>query len=245
MACCRSATNKAVNWPSGDDRPSSSDPLVDFDVPAGVNQAANCTQGPERRGGSRFVYRIGSPIARGPTSPSRCPPTAIIVPAGGTQVVPVQVTPHQLQRPDRAVARRPAERAALAGNVIPPGATIGLLTLSAQDGSPQARADACRRPGPRIASPVVPRRDVRRRSRLALSAAIREQVGLAIAAASPIGLAWTPARTTSSFSAASCRRSVQLPRREGTTGSIRVRLLTTQPMPKKNDQGEQPGQGGR
>src|SRR5205823_12075409 len=62
----------------------------------------------------------------------------INVPAGGTQVIPVQVARTNYNGPiELTLSDQPSE-ISLLGNVIPARATIGLLTLSAQDVSPKA-----------------------------------------------------------------------------------------------------------
>src|SRR5205823_715362 len=124
---------------SGDDRPGSSDPLVDnFTVPAKTDRVVMAIKDLLGRGGADYVYRI---VVREITRPDFTLSLAtdrINVPAGGTQVIPVQVTRMNYAGPiELALSGQPSELSLL-GNVIPPGATIGLLTLSAQDASPQA-----------------------------------------------------------------------------------------------------------
>ena len=112
MACCRSATSKGGQLAAGDDRPGSSDPLVDFTVPAGVNKLQIALKDLHGRGGSDFVYRIASRDRSRPDfalsladRPDHRPRRRH---AGRARAGDAD----QLQRPDRAVARRPAGRAA-------------------------------------------------------------------------------------------------------------------------------------
>ncbi|MEX2176465.1 MAG: hypothetical protein WD872_19025 [Pirellulaceae bacterium] len=218
---------------TGDDRPASSDPLVDFEVPANVTKLQIALKDLNGSGGSEFVYRIDIQDRSRPDFALSLPADRVNVPAGGAQVVPVQVTrTNYAGAIELSLAGRPAELT-LAGNVIPPGATIGLLTLSAGNGPPQAVLS--RVVGKALESPVPVVRaamfgDVpggRYQPR------IREQIGLAIAEASPINIVWAPSESDKLMLGGKLVAKLQLPRAAGTAGSIRVRLLTTQPMPKK------------
>jgi hypothetical protein len=218
---------------SGDDRPKSSDPLVDFDVPDGMNKLQIALKDLSGAGGPEHVYRIEITDRTRPDFALTLPAPSIIVPAGGTQVVPVQVNRTNYGGAiELALDGQPSELA-LAGNVIPPGATIGLLTLSAKDTAPQAvltrvvgRALESPLPCARIAAfGNVPGSGYQ--------PLLREQVGLAISAASPIGIAWNAGADDKLVLGGKLAAKLSLPRRDGTAGSVRVRLLTTQPMPRK------------
>jgi len=218
---------------SGDDRPSSSDPMVDFDVPEGVNQLQIALKDLAGAGGPDHVYRIEVIDRTRPDFTLTLPAPSIIVPAGGTQVVPVQVNRTNYGGPiELSLDGQPSELT-LAGNVIPAGATIGLLTLSATEGASQAVLS--RIVGRALESPVPCARiatfgDVPGSRYRPL---LREQVGLAISAASPIGIAWSAGADDKLILGSKLAAKLSLPRRDGTAGSVRVRLLTTQPMPRK------------
>ncbi len=218
---------------TGDDRPNSSDPLVDFDVPEGASKLHIALKDLNRDGGPDHVYRIEIADRTRPEFALTLPSPSIVVPAGGTQVVPVQVNRTNYAGPiELSLDGQPSELT-LAGNVIPPGATIGLLTLSAKESSPQAILS--RVVGKALESPV-PCARIARFGDVAGSRyqpLLREQVGLAIAAASPIGIEWNAGEGDKLVLGGKLAAKLSLPRREGTAGSVRVRLLTTQPMPRK------------
>ena len=147
--------------------------------------------------------------------------------------MPVQVTRTNYGGPiELSLEGQPGELA-LAGNVIPPGATIGLLTLSAASGPPQAvltrlvgRALETPIPVARVATfGQVPGSDYQ--------PILREHLGLAISEASPISIAWAPGTDDKLLLGGKLPASLQLARIAGTAGNLRVRLLTTQPMPRK------------
>ena len=177
---------------AGEDRPGSSDPLVDFTVPDGVNKLQVALKDLQGRGGSDFVYRIAVLDLSRPDFSLSLATDRIIVPAGGTQVVPIQVTRTSYNGPiELALEGMPAE-IQLQGNIVPPGATIGLLTLSAQNVSPQAALARL------VGRALEAQPQVARAATFADYAGsryqprVRTELGLAIAAASPIGIAWVP-----------------------------------------------------
>ncbi len=218
---------------AGDDRPRSSDPLVDFDVPEGVNKLQIALKDLNGDGGPDHVYRIEIADRTRPDFALALPAPSIAVPAGGTQVVPVQVSRTNYGGPiELSLDGQPSELT-LAGNVIPAGATIGLLTLSAKEGSSQAILS--RVVGKALESPTACARIAKfgevPGSRY--QPLLREQVGLAVSAASPIGIAWNASPEDKLVLGSKLAARLSLPRREGTAGSVRVRLLTTQPMPRK------------
>jgi hypothetical protein len=218
---------------TGDDRPGSSDPLVDFSVPAGTTKIQLAIKDLLGRGGNDFVYRIVIGYQSGPDFSLSLNTDRINVPAGGTQVIPVQVTRSNYNGPiELTLADQPSE-ISLLGNVIPDRATIGLLTLSAQDVSP--KADVTRLVG--RASEVHPFL-LRAAQSSAVPGAkyqprIKTEVGLAITRRSPISLAWIPGDEDRLYLGGKTPAHVQFTRAEGTKGKIRLKLLTSQPTPKK------------
>ncbi len=248
---------------TGDDRPGSSDPLVDFTVPAGVTKVQVAIKDLLGRGSSDFVYRI---VVRDQSRPDFSLTLAtdkINVPAGGTQVIPVQVARMNYNGPiELTLSDQPSE-ISLLGNTIPAGATIGLLTLSAQDVSPTAdltrligraiREGVARDDEAIAAGPHEPRAEPNQKSKIQnpkseilLRAAlspdvpgskyqprIKSELGLAITRRSPISLAWIPGDNDQLYLGGKTPTKVHFTRAEGTKGKIRLKLLTSQPTPKK------------
>src|SRR5436305_2501904 len=75
---------------SGDDRPGSSDPLVDFTVPKGVSKVQIAIKDMLSRGGPEFLYRIAVRDQGRPDFSLAVTSDKVDVPAGGTQVLAVQ-----------------------------------------------------------------------------------------------------------------------------------------------------------
>lgn len=218
---------------SGDDRPGSSDPLVDFTVPAGVTKLQVSIKDLLGRGGNEYVYRL---VVRDQSRPDFLLSLAadkINIPAGATQVVPVQVTRMNYDGPiELALSGQPSE-VSLHGNVIPKGATIGLVTLSAQDVSPQSGLTRLiGRAAEGGSTPVrvamfgeVPGAKYQPR--------IRTDLGLAIARSSPVSLAWIPGENDQLYLGGKLAARLQFTRAAGSKEKVRLKLLTSQPVPQK------------
>lgn len=218
---------------TGDDRPGSSDPMVDYTVPAGVTTVHVSLKDLLGRGGADYVYRLVVRDTSQPDFALSIGADKIEIPAGGTQVIPVQVTRTNYNGPiELALSDQPNE-ISLLGNSIPPGATIGLLTISADQVSPLARLTklvgrAVDSPAPLLRAATtsdVPGAKYQPR--------LRNQVGLAVTKPSPISLAWIPGDSDQLFLGGKLPAKVHFTRAEGTPGKVRLKLLSSQPIPKK------------
>ena len=218
---------------SGDDRPGNSDPLVDFTVPAGTTKLQIALKDLSGAGGPEFVYRIEVQDQARPSFTLSLPTDKLTVPAGGTQVVPVQVARSNYAGPISLALENLPSQLHLQGDTIPAGATIGLLTLSADAGSPLAGltrlVGRAQDASTQVARPArfdeFPGSDYQ--------PYLREQLAYAISEPSPITVAWTAKEGEKLLLGAKFPAKVQLTRAAGTPGKVRIRLLTTQPMPKK------------
>ncbi len=218
---------------AADDRPGTSDPMVEYTVPAGVNRIVLAVKDLLGRGGEEFVYRIVAGDTSRPDFSLSLASDRVIVPAGGTQVIPVQVTRTNYSGPIAlSLEDQPAELQ-LQGHVIPPGATIGLLTLSAAEGSPQAKLTRLIGRTVEYAPPAVGAATFGDFPGTKYQPRMKSELGLAIAAPSPINLAWLPGDNDQLFLGGKLPARVQLTRAEGTKGKTRLKLLTSQPTPKK------------
>lgn len=218
---------------TGDDRPGSSDPMVDFAVPEGVTKLQVAIKDLAGEGGPDYVYRIAVRDLSRPEFAVTLATDRINIPAGGTQVIPVQV-----ERTNYAGAielgfePQPPELQ-VAGNVVPPGATIGLVTISSTTPSPLAvltRLVGRTKDAPVNASRIATFGDApgsRYQPRF------RQELGLAVTEPAPISIAWTPAESDRLTLGGKLAAPIKLTRTAGVVGNTRIRLLTTQPMPKK------------
>ena len=224
---------KGVQVAYGDDRPGSSDPLVDFTVPAGATRLQIAIKDRIGDGGPDYVYRIAVRDLSRPEFSIQLATDRLIVPAGGTLVVPVQVTRTNYGGPIALSLENPPAEVQLGGGTIPAGATTALMTLSAQNVSPLALLT--RLIGKTVDSPTP----IARAATFAeipgsrYQPRLREQFGLAIAEPSPISLAWTPAVGDKLLLGSKLAVPIQIARIGNVPGNVRIRLLTTQTTPKK------------
>ncbi len=217
----------------GDDSTGSSDPAIEFDAPEGVAQVHLVIKDRIGGGGANYVYRIEAVDRTLPDFDIALPAGELNLPAGGTQVVPVQIARRGYAGPIELSIEGLPSGVTLAGNVIPAGATIGLLTLSAAEQPPQAAI--VRMIGTALESPQ-PLARVATFGEVAGSKyrpAWRTLWGLAVTERAPIGIVWNGAEDDKLLLGSKLAAHLVLTRTEGTSGSIRIRLLTSQPMPRK------------
>ncbi|MFM2095124.1 MAG: hypothetical protein RIS70_2248 [Planctomycetota bacterium] len=214
---------------SNDDRPGTPDPGLDFTVPEGVTKVMVTLRDLHRRGGPQFLYRIvvrdlGSPDFQITLTTDR-----VHVPPGGSQVLPIDVQRAGYDGPiELSVDGLPAD-VQVDGKLVPAGLSKALLTLTAA-GAPRAArvaivgrsAEPARiRPGRTAESPV---------SRL--QTWMRGDVGVAITEPGPLAVRWTSTETGLPLGG-KLEVKLALDRPAGVPGTVRFKLLTNQPVPKK------------
>ena len=76
---------------ANDDQPNTSDPGLDFAVPAGVTKLQLALADMQKKGGAEFVYRIEVTDLGRPDFDLSVDTASLIIPAGATQVIPVEI----------------------------------------------------------------------------------------------------------------------------------------------------------
>ncbi|MFO0872261.1 MAG: hypothetical protein U0935_25315 [Pirellulales bacterium] len=220
---------------SGDDRPGTPDPGLDFTVPEKVERLTLVLRDLQGRGGADFVYRLVVRDLQRPTVSATFDADRLNIPAGGTVLLPVQVTRQAYDGPLQVVVEGLPGGVQLQGASLAPGATQGLLSLSAPASGPAAvgvgRVIVQGSDGPtafqRVALlPEAPTRRMRPWSREDLAVAVTAPGALAVEWAGerpdePLPLGWK------------LPRSLVVRRGPNAAGSVRFRLVTSQPMPKR------------
>ncbi len=217
---------------TNDDRPGTSDPAVDVAVPAGVEQLQVVLKDLKGAGGEDFVYRIAVKDLSRPDFAISLGVDHLSIPAGGTAVLPVTVNRLGYTGGiDLAMEGLP-EDVQLSGQHIPAGATMGLLTLTAT-GSVQhsglvrvlGRASDLDQPLVRLATVGdVPGGRAQ--------PYLKQWFAYGVAEAAPISIAWN-ASTDKLLPTTTAPIVVTVNRKEGASGNIRLRLLTTQSTPQR------------
>ncbi len=232
----------SINNPAGgelarsDDRPDTSDPGLDFTVPAGVTALVATIRDLEGRGGADYLYRLSvTPAGQSDYSLSLFVDREQL-PRNGVSLLRVRANRAGYNGPIKLSIPGLPANVTVTGAEIPAGATDTLLTLL---------------PGDQLAPPVVTavlgesadasvnpplRRYALASETLASKSQPWLQRELALAGASPaaISLAWAdPAADVKLPLGASLPLAMHLARAAGTTGPVRLSLVTTQIVPKK------------
>ncbi len=235
---------------SGDDRPGTADPGVDFTVPEKMDSLVISLRDLQRRGGADFTYRVvvrdlGRPSATATTDTDRWN-----VPAGGTLLVPFTIARQAYDGPIALEFASLPPGVQARGLAVAPGATQGLVSLTAAATAEPAAAvgrwlvkDASG--SPTFAQPVLapdsPLFRLRPWGREEMSVAVAEPAALTVdwgpdavdADQLPLGgkLARTVVLRRPAPAAAGAATAGAAPNVPPAT--VRFRLVTTQPMPKK------------
>lgn len=219
---------------SSDDRAGSSDPMLEYTVPAGITALQVGVKDMQERGGVLFYYRIEVRDAAAPDFSLSLTTDRLNIPAGGTQVLQVQATRQGYSGAiDLNLPGLPSS-ITVQGNKIAEGATIALMTLTAQPdaagtvGLVQISGTATQLPQPisRLATtPDLPG---------SLSQPhLKQQFAVGVMAASPIQFAWNGDPADALVLGDKLAAKVTVARQGNVPGNVKVRLLTTQPAPKK------------
>lgn len=217
-----------------DDQPSTSDPGLDFTVPAGADSLLLVIKDLEGRGGHGFVYRLS-------ITPQGTPDFGLTLfadreplPRQGVAVMRVRAERRGYNGPIKLSFVGLPGGVRVAGDEIPAGATDTLVTLEAGD----------QQTAPAIATVVgestEPNTSICRIARLAGGAVGQYQPWLARELAFsgtpplPLSVAWGAASTDNRLPlGARLPLEVQVARAAGIAGPVRLSLLMTQIIPKK------------
>ncbi|MFO0816720.1 MAG: hypothetical protein U1A77_02185 [Pirellulales bacterium] len=220
---------------AGDDRPGTPDPAVDFTVPAGVNKLLLSFRDLQGRGGEDFVYRIVVRDLARPAAALSMDAERLNIPAGGSVLLPVQVT---RQAYDGAVTLQLEGLPPgidVQGASIAPQATQGLLSLSAAENAQPASAitHLLGRGGQGevawISAAQVAEGPTHR-----LRPWSRSELAVAIASPAPLTVAWSNESPADKLPLGwKLARQLIVKRTAPAVGAVRLKLVTTQPMPRK------------
>lgn len=217
---------------ANDDRPGQADPGLDYTVPASVTKLIVSLRDLQRRGGPDSIYRIAITDLARPDFGLALDADRINIPAGGTQVVKVVVDRQGYDGPIKLDVSPMS--VALAGQEIPAGATIGLLTVTAPAGAPQSMLATILGSGGEMPNTIV------RTARIAESPVsqrqpwFRGEFGVAVSEPTPLAVAWVPGAPDEKLpKGGKLEAKLQFTRAPGVAGPIRVQLVTTQVAPKK------------
>jgi hypothetical protein len=219
-----------------DDAPDRADSMLDFSVPEGVQKIVVAIKDLRGQGGADYVYHLDVNDLSRPNFSLAFDDSTINLTSGGTQTIKVTAAragyngPIELSIPDLPAGVQ------LGGTRIIAGESTGLLSLTASPGAAFAGVF-------RILGKSEGAEPITRIARRAESGAnriqpwLREPVGLA-AIAEPVSLqlAWASATEGAPLLAGGrYLLKVKMQRAAGAQDKVRIRLLTTQVMPRKKE----------
>ncbi len=216
-----------------DDRPGTSDPGLDFTVPDGVGAVVVALRDLQGRGGAEFIYRIDvAPI--GPDFSLSLDDSLYNVPKDGVELVSVKIDRAGYNGPVKLHFRNLPTSVSITGDEIPAGATEAFVTLSAPGlSAAQAMTTV-------VGSSTEPNTSIRRSALGPANAVnkhqpwLRDEVALAVAGPSPISLVWDLFSAETKFAVGTTLPiKLRVARAAETAGPVRLKLLTTQVMPRK------------
>lgn len=230
-----SIRNKAgAELAASDDRPQTTDPGLDFTVPAGVDSLVLVIKDLEGRGGENFIYRLSiTPVGQADFSLTLFADRETL-PRQGVAVMRVRAARAGYNGPIKLSIAGLPPGVSVTGDEIPAGTTDTLLTLQTGDQQPAPVLGAV------IGESAEPNTALRRIARLGGSPLAKYQPWLAnelaLAGTQPLPLAawWAPVTPGNQLPlGSSLPLELQIPRGAGVAGRVRLSLLTTQIIPKK------------
>jgi hypothetical protein len=223
---------------AGDDRPGTTDPGLDFTVPGGVSTLVVAIRDLHRRGGRDFIYRLSVKPASHPDFALAMPQDTVHIPRGGRVAVRVQAT------------RQGHAGAILLEDVgLPPGvemfpreiparADAGIVVFEAK---PSASGQALSQLQGRASYDLPPRPALGPQTAAnAMRPWDRASLGVAVApAAAAVTVDWADGAAPTAHQGRQWPATIRATRVGGAAGPIRLTLLTTQTIPKKNQNNQQ------
>ena len=223
---------------ANDDQPNSSDPGLDFVVPAGVMKLQIALADMQKKGGADFVYRIEVADLGRPDFDLSVDAASLNIPAGATQIIPVEIERRNYGGAiELSVSGLPAE-VKVEGTKVPAGATIAILSLTAPANFKAAGVVRILGKAMDIPAPLVRAARTEDVAGGKYQPQFLDEVGLSVAEPAPFGIVWAGTSEDKLPIGSKLAATVQFTRAAGVAGNIRLKLLSTQPMPQKK--AEQP-----
>jgi hypothetical protein len=220
---------------ASDDRPDTVDPGLDFTVPNGMTALVAALSDLQGHGGSQYVYRLAVTPVDHPDFNLMAFEDRHLVPQGGAAVARVRVNRAGYNGAIKLSVQELPEGVVVSGDEIPARATDTLLSfLAPANLSPTAVVVKV------IGTSTDPAVPLRRPALLPETTITRHQpwlraeVGFAVTEPAPFRIAWDGA--DSSFAIGSTYPAkVRITRGQGSTGPVRLSLLTSQVVPRTPD----------
>ena len=218
---------------SNDDRPATSDPGLDFTVPAGTTRIHVALTDLQKRGGSTFVYRVSVQDLGRPDFQLALSTDRVNIPADAGQLIEVRVNRQGYQGAiELTVVGLPAG-VEVTSKMIAAGSRRGLVKITAGDAKPVHGLISIRGRATDVDPPLWRTAELAENPISKLQPWLRGELAVAVGPPTPISLSWQIADPQVLLRGMPLTVQAQLTRREGVQGDVRLRLQTTQIMPRK------------
>ncbi|MFM8251256.1 MAG: hypothetical protein ACKOBW_06645 [Planctomycetota bacterium] len=221
---------------NSDDRPGSPDPLLDLTVPGGVDKITFVLKDLQGRGGPAYFYRLVVRDLAKPDFNLTLTTDRLQIPSGGSQVLLVPINRQEYAGEIGLVASGLPTGVQLSTSAVPAGGSLALIGLTAADGTPPAASIAKLLGRTPDGTPAIVRAAVGADQPALRSVPwVREELAVAVTEPTPVRIAWREPTPASETLPLGFRLPIQLvlKRDAAATGNVQLRLITTQPIPKK------------
>jgi hypothetical protein len=219
-----------------DDSPGTTDPTLDFGVPADTTALVVGVRDLLGRGGEAFVYRVSISRTDRPNFSLSLFADRQHVPQGGHAVIRVRANRAGYNGPIKLSLPELMPGLTLAGHEIPANATDALLSIGGHELSPAQVVTSV------LGASTDPNVPLTRQALLPetpstrLQPWLRGELGVAITGPAPVNVAWAaPSADLALPIGGSLPVPVAIVRGEGVQGPVRLSILTSQIVPQKNE----------
>jgi hypothetical protein len=219
---------------TNDDRPGTKDPGLDVVIPGGVTAIVIRLRDLYGAGGPDHVYRLSIVPADQPEFTLTVPEDHWQIPSGGTALVRIKAKRKNYGGPIKLIAADFPGELQLNPAEIPAGADQALISLTASSSAvPSAgvfllRGEAMAKEAP-LSRPV----QLETTSGLKEQPWLQEELAAAVVTPGPLAVAWTPSADAALIQGTTLPVEMQVTRAAGTTGPVRVALVSSQIAPTK------------
>jgi hypothetical protein len=222
----------------GDDQPGTPDPAVELTVPADVASLVIAVEDLLQRGGESFVYHLEVEDVSKPRVDFSIATDRVTIPAGGSALVTVEARRRGFDGPVELIWHGLPPNVRVSGSIVAPGNERALVVLASENswGGDRVRVQA------RADDPAVSLGDVLVPDRFRERHHPWNQWFLAVGSGepAPLRVVWEGSPEDTLKKDHPLEAKVRLERASGVQGKVRLRLVTSQPVPRKkikeNDQ---------
>lgn len=215
----------------GDDQPQSPDPSVELAVPDDVQAVVVSVEDLIHRGGSGYVYRLAIDDLSRPTVELTTDTDRVTIPAGGSALLQVNARRRSYEGVIELSCPSLPAGIRLTGNQVAPGNDRALMVLTAEaNAEPKLTPVEGRLPQNQASTVFAHTPDLFRTRHHPWNG---WQIAVAVGELAPLRITWQGTDQDVLKKGGTLPAKVRVERRSGVNGKVRLRLISSQPMPRK------------